>query len=104
MQINTLNDLRMPILLVNGQDLIAYANQRAQRSLLDIDVTDMPIECFIVDWALKRPVRSAPIASSIEFIFRDGRYMTVRAAVFLLRFEDSLVSGIAFREPYQATI
>ncbi len=96
--------MRVPIVMVNAQGLVAWANDRAQRALLDVDVTDMPIECFVVDWARKRPSRREPTRSFIEFLFRDGRYVTVCAAVFQFPFEEALVSVIVFPEPAQATI
>ena len=98
-----LEDLRMPVLLVSVTGIIVYASRRAQQVLLDVDVTEMPIDCFVVDWTRKRPTRPDPTTSRLEMIFRDGRYLIVRAAVFQIRYDGALVSGIAFSAPSQAT-
>ncbi|WP_160012526.1 hypothetical protein [Rhizobium sp. 18055] len=98
-----LEDLRMPVLLVSVNGIIVYASRRAQQVLLDVDVTDMPIECFVVDWTRKRPTRPDPTTSKIEMIFRDGRYLTVCAAVFQMRYDGALVSGIAFSPSSEST-
>ncbi|NTE56435.1 hypothetical protein G6M78_15260 [Agrobacterium tumefaciens] len=89
----------VPIILASFDDIIVFANQRAQNIFLSVDMTDMPIDCFILNWTCCCPASSQPQMVSTEVFLRDGSVRATDGVVFKVSWGGSILAGISIVGP-----
>lgn len=89
-----MKDLPAPGVVIGADDLIVFANSIAQEMLLDVDITDMPAECFFCNWKRCRSLRSNPETKTVEVFLRNGQYQSMQAALFDTQLHRRPVSGL----------